>query len=150
MTSFAVAGAGFRAAAYWRLAARIDGLSCVGAVVRSPRPLPVPQFRSLAECLAVARPDFLVTALPRAIGAEVVAAAARRGVPVLAETPPAADANALRSLWAAVGGAGLVQVAEQYLRMPTHAARAAAVARGLIARRARCRSRRRSCTTRCR
>jgi predicted dehydrogenase len=132
VTSFAVVGAGFRAAAYWRLAARLGDVSCVGAVVRSPRRLPVPAYSSVDECLAAARPDFLVTALPRAVTPGVVVAAVERGVPVLAETPPAADLPALRSLWSAVGGSGLVQVAEQYLLMPTHAARAAVVARGLI------------------
>ena len=132
MTSFAVVGAGFRAAAYWRLAARLGDVSCVGAVVRSPRRLPVPAYSSVEECLAVARPDFLVTALPRAVTPDILVAAVDRGVPVLAETPPAADLRALRSLWSAVGDSGLVQVAEQYLLMPTHAARAAVVARGLI------------------
>jgi predicted dehydrogenase len=132
VTSFAVVGAGFRAAAYWRLAARLDGLSCVGAVVRSPCRLPVPAYRSVAECLAGARPDFLVTAVPRTVNPDVIIAAVERGVPVLSETPPAPDAAGLRELWAAVGESGLVQVAEQYLLMPTHAARAAVVDRGLI------------------
>jgi predicted dehydrogenase len=132
VTSFAVVGAGFRAAAYWRLAARLEDVSCVGAVVRSPRSLPVPTFRSVAECLTTARPDFLVTALPRTVNPGVLLAAVRSGVPVLSETPPAADLGGLRELWAAVGGSGLVQVAEQYLLMPTHAARAAVVRQGLI------------------
>lgn len=130
MTTFALVGAGFRAAAYWRLAARLPDVTCVGAVTRSPRPLPVPAFGSVAGCLAAARPDFLVTALPRAVNADVVADAVGRGVPVLSETPPAADLAALRALWAVAGG--LVQVAEQYLLMPSHAARAAAVRAGLI------------------
>ena len=132
MTSFAVVGAGWRAAAYWRLAAQLEDPSCVGAVIRSPRRLPVPAFRSVAECLAAAKPDFLVTALPRAVNPGVVAQAVARGVPVLSETPPAPDLSGLRSLWAAVGGSGLVQVAEQYLLMPSHAARAAAVRSGVI------------------
>jgi predicted dehydrogenase len=132
VTSFAVVGAGFRAAAYWRLAAHLPGLSCVGAVVRSPRPVPVPAYASVGDCLAAARPDFLVTSLPRTVNPDVLLEALGRGVPVLSETPPAGDLAALRSLWAAAGDSGLVQVAEQYLRMPTHAARAAAVRQGLI------------------
>lgn len=127
-TTFAVVGAGFRAAAYWRL----GGASCVGAVVQSSRSLPVPVFGSLAECLAVARPDFLVTALPPEVNPAVLKEAVQRGVPVLSETPPAGDLAALQSLWDAAGDSGLIQVAEQYLRMPTHAARAAAVRRGAI------------------
>jgi predicted dehydrogenase len=132
MTSFAVVGAGYRAAAYWRLAVRLEDPSCVGAVIRSPRRLPVPAFGSVAGCLAVAKPDFLVTALPRAVNPGVLEEAVGRGVPVLSETPPAADLAGLRSLWAAVGESGLVQVAEQYLLMPSHAARAAAVRAGAI------------------
>jgi predicted dehydrogenase len=132
VTSFAVVGAGWRAAAYWRLAAHLADLSCVGAVVRSPRRLPVPTFGSLAECLAVATPDFVVTAVPWAANPAVVEQAVDRGVPVLSETPPAPDLPGLRSLWDAVGPSGLVQVAEQYLLMPSHAARAAAVRSGVI------------------
>lgn len=130
--SFAVVGAGWRAGAYWRLAAHLEDVSCVGVVVRSARRLPVPAFGSLHECLAVAKPDFLVTAVPRAINPGVVEQAVERGVPVLSETPPAPDLAGLRTLWQAVGRSGLVQVAEQYLLMPSHAARAAAVRSGVI------------------
>jgi predicted dehydrogenase len=70
--------------------------------------------------------------VPRAANPGVVSAAVDRGVPVLAETPPAPDADTLRSQWAAVGGSGLVQVAEQYLMMPAHAARLAAVRSGIL------------------
>jgi predicted dehydrogenase len=132
VTSFAVVGAGFRAAAYPRLAAGLDDVSCVGVVARTPRRSPAPVFTSLDECLAAARPDFLVTALPWTVNPGVLGQAVDRGVPVLSETPPAADLAGLRALWAAVGGSGLVQVAEQYRLMPTHAARAAAVRSGVI------------------
>ena len=132
MTSFAVVGAGWRAEMFWRLAAGLDDVECVGAVVRSPRELGVPVFTSLAQCVAQAAPDFVVTAVPWSAGPGVIVEAVERGLPVLAETPPAPDAAGLRELWAAVGGSGLVQVAEQYLLMPSHAARAAAVRAGLI------------------
>jgi predicted dehydrogenase len=132
VVSFVIVGAGFRAAAFWRIAAAIGEPRCAGVVARTPRPLPVPVFADVAECLRVAAPDFVVTALPRAVTPAVVTEVVGHGVPVLAETPPAADAGGMRALWSAVGGTGLVQVAEQYLLMPTHAARRAVVARGLI------------------
>jgi predicted dehydrogenase len=132
VTSFAVVGAGWRASAYLRLAACLEDVSCVGVVVRSPRRLPVPAFTSLAECLTAVRPDFLVTAVPRAVNPDVVRQAVDHGVPVLSETPPAPDLAGLRMLWHNVGRSGLVQVAEQYLLMPSHAARLAAVRSGVI------------------
>lgn len=132
MTSFAVVGAGWRAGFFWRLAAGLPELTCVGAVVPTPRALPVPAFDSLDACLEAARPDFVVTAVPWPATPDVVRGAVARGVPVLAETPPAPDLPGLRALWADVGGTGLVQVAEQYLLLPAHAARAALVRSGAI------------------
>ena len=92
----------------------------------------MPTFTSITECLEVARPDFVVTAVPWPTTPTVVVDVVARGVPVLAETPPAPDLSGLRALWAAVGGSDLVQVAEQYLLMPSHAARAALVRSGAI------------------
>jgi predicted dehydrogenase len=62
----------------------------------------------------------------------VIQAAVAAGLPVLAETPPAPDAAGLRALWAAVGATGLVQIAEQYLMYPGHAARLELVRRGVV------------------
>jgi predicted dehydrogenase len=128
VTSFAVVGAGWRAEMFWRLAAALPDVDCLGAVVRTPRDLPVPTFASLDEV----QPDFVVTAVPWDTNPAVVEDAVRRGLPVLAETPPAPDADGLRALWASAGGSGLVQVAEQYLLVPAHAARLAAVRAGII------------------
>jgi predicted dehydrogenase len=88
----------------------------------------VPALRSLDDV----RPDFVVTAVPWDANPGVIRAAAERGLPVLAETPPAPDLDGLRALWDAVGGSGRVQVAEQYLLVPAHAARLAAVRAGVI------------------
>ncbi|MGK5678405.1 gfo/Idh/MocA family oxidoreductase [Actinoplanes sp. URMC 104] len=132
MTRFALVGFGFRAAAFHRVAQALPGVRCVGAVVRSPRPLPVPAYGDLAACVRGAQPDFVVTAVPRTANAGVIAEAVGLGLPVLAETPPAADEAGLRALLASVGPSAPVQVAEQYLLMPSHAARLAAVRSGLI------------------
>lgn len=131
-TTFALVGFGYRAATMWRLSAELPDVACVGAVVRTPRELPVPRFASLAECLASARPDFLVTAVSPRSNPDLLVEAVAHGTPVLSETPPAPDLTGLRRLWTAVGATGLVQVAEQYLLMPAHAARAAAVRSGII------------------
>lgn len=80
----------------------------------------------------MAGPDFVVTAVPWMVTPEVIVEVTGRGVPVLAETPPAPDVDGLRSLWAAVGKWDLVQVAEQYPLMPSHAARAAVVRSGVL------------------
>ncbi len=132
MTTFVTVGAGWRAEYFWRAAAGLPDLECVGAVVRSPRDLAVPTYASLAEAVAARRPDFVVTAAPRPVTPTAIREAVGLGLPVLAETPPAPDLDGLRSLWADVGATGLVQVAEQYLRMPSHAARLALVRSGAI------------------
>jgi predicted dehydrogenase len=128
VTSFVVVGAGWRAEMFWRLAAAVPGLDCLGAVVRTPRELPVPALRSIDEV----RPDFVVTAVPWDANPAVIRAAVDRGLPVLAETPPAPDLAGMQALWDDVGAADLVQVAEQYLLVPAHAARLAAVRAGVI------------------
>jgi predicted dehydrogenase len=128
MTSFVVVGSGWRAEMFWRLAGALPDVECLGAVVRTPRDLPVRTFGSLDEV----RPDFVVTAVPWGPNPQVVRAAVERGLPVLSETPPAPDLAGLRELWASVGDSGLVQVAEQYLLVPAHAARLAAVRAGVI------------------
>jgi predicted dehydrogenase len=132
VTTFALIGSGFRARMFLKVARELGTIRCGGVVVRTLRPLDVPAFTSLDECLRELSIDFVLTATPSSVTPHVIAAAVDRGLPVLAETPPAADLAGLRALWSVVGGSGLVQVAEQYPMMPSHAARAALVATGAI------------------
>jgi predicted dehydrogenase len=132
VTTFALIGNGWRARMFLKVAGELGTLRCAGVVVRTPRRLDVPTFTSLDTCLRQTRPDFVLTATPRPVTPRVIAEAVDRGLPVLAETPPAPDLESLRTLWAAVGDSGLVQVAEQYPMMPSHAARAAVIAAGTI------------------
>lgn len=132
MTNFAIVGSGWRAEYFYRLAADLDGLDCVGLVSRSPKDLPVPVYLSLDDCLGKANPDFVVTSTPWPVTPTLVTELVVRGKPVLAETPPAPDLGGLRRLWYDVGARRLVQVAEQYSRMPAHAARLALVRSGAI------------------
>lgn len=125
-------GAGYRAQFFWQLAASLTELDCVGVVVRTPRDLPVPTYTSLEDCVRATHPDFVITSTPWAVTPQTIMLAVDHGLPVLAETPPASDVAAMTELWATVGGSGLVQVAEQYLLLPSHAARLAVVRSGAI------------------
>jgi len=132
VTMFVLIGSGWRAQMFLKVARELGTIHCGGVVVRTPRRLDVPSFTSLDACLREVAVDFVLIATPRDVTPHFIADAVDGGLPVLAETPPAADLDSLRALWSAVGDSGLVQVAEQYPMMPSHAARAALVATGAI------------------
>jgi predicted dehydrogenase len=132
VTAFVLIGSGWRARTFLKVSRELGTIRCAGVVVRTQRDLDVPTFTSLEECLRELAPDFVLTATSSSATPHVIADAVDRGLPVLAETPPAPDLDGLRALWSAAGGTGLVQVAEQYPMMPSHAARAALVATGAI------------------
>ena len=132
MAIFAMIGSGWRGRMFLDVAQALGTVRCGGVVVRTPRTLEVATYPSLAACLAEVPVDFVLTVTPPAVTPAVVAEVVGRGLPVLVETPPAPDLDGLRALWSAVGGTGLVQVAEQYLMMPSHAARAAVIRAGAI------------------
>lgn len=132
MSRFAVVGSGFRSGIYWSVSAGLPDVECVAVVTRQPRELPVPAYGSLGALLADRSVDFVVTSTSVAATPSVISECVARGLPVLAETPPAGSADELSALWSEVGESGLVQVAEQYHLMPLHAARLAAVRGGLV------------------
>ncbi|HWS58245.1 MAG TPA: Gfo/Idh/MocA family oxidoreductase [Actinotalea sp.] len=140
--AFAVVGGGWRTQFLLRIAAAAPTrLRVAGIVTRRAEAgaaltarWAVPAYRSLDDLLRAQEVDFVVAAVSWSAMPDVVRDLVGRGIPVLAETPPAPDLEGLRALWADVGGSGLVQVAEQYLLMPGHAARLAAVRAGVIGR----------------
>ena len=135
-TKIAVVGAGWRAEFFLRLALLMpDRFEIVGWVVRNPKKVsdfPVKSYSTVSELLAQQKPDYVVNAVTVAANPEILIQLVAAGVPVLSETPPALDVAALRKLWAAVGAKNLVQVAEQYMRLPMHAVRLAVTDRGEI------------------
>ncbi|MBB2901789.1 putative dehydrogenase [Kineococcus radiotolerans] len=139
-TTFAVVGSGWRSEFFLRLArAAPERLRAVGVVTRSAASgqgitdrWSVPTVRTVEELLRGDRPDFVVASVPWAQMPVTVRELHAAGIATLAETPPAPDLDGLRSLWADVGAGGRVQVAEQYLLMPGHAARLALVRAGVI------------------
>ena len=141
-TTFGVIGSGWRSAFFLRLArAAPDRFRAAGVVTRTAgrgaeisEQWGVPAFLSVAELLDAEAPDFVIASVPWAVTPEVTREAVDLGAHVRAETPPAPDLQGLRALWADVGASGRVQVAEQYLLMPGHAARLAIVEDGIIGR----------------
>ncbi len=141
MTTFGVVGSGWRTMSFFIRLARVlpDQLRAVGVVTRTAEraeqiraETAVPAFLNIDDLLAHERPDFVIVSTTWPATPVVTRDLVARGVRVLAETPPAPDLDGLRALWSDVGSSGLVQVAEQYLLMPAHAARQAVLRAGTI------------------
>jgi predicted dehydrogenase len=137
---FGIVGTGWRSRFYLKLASLLpESVQVVGVVGRNPQRAEqsagrwgVPVYGSVAELVAAQHPDFIVSAVPWGVTPEVTRAAVESRTAILCETPPAPDLDGLRSLWAAVGASGLVQVAEQYALLPSQAARLALARSGAI------------------
>ena len=138
--SLAIVGTGWRAEFFAKLAlAMPDRFTLVGVAARTAsssqdaaRRWKVPAFDSPTELVRRQAPDFVVSSVPWSASPEVIGALVAAGSSVLSETPPAPDVAGLHKLWAQVGSSGKVQVAEQYLLLPGHAARLAALRSGVI------------------
>jgi predicted dehydrogenase len=140
VTTFGIVGSGWRSEFFARIARTVpDQLRVAGVVTRSAARADeitdgwgVRGFTSIDDLLAHETPDFVIVSVPWDVSPGAIADLVGRGIRVLAETPPAPDADGLRKLWSDVGATGLVQVAEQYLLMPGHAARRRVVTDGVI------------------
>jgi predicted dehydrogenase len=140
VTAFGIVGSGWRAEFFLRLAATVpDRLRVTGVVTRSEERGTavtarhgVPAFRTTRELIAADAPEFVIVSVPWDVTPDVTRELVAQDMRVLAETPPAPDLPGLRQLWQDVGSSGLVQVAEQYLLMPGHAARLHVVRDGVI------------------
>lgn len=136
---FAVVGSGRRTDFMLRLAHAAPERLQVTAILahsdasaeRMSRAWDVPVVRTFDDALA-SGPEFVAAAVTWEAMPGVIADLVDRGARVLAETPPAPTVQGLRELWSAVGQSGLVQVAEQYMLMPGHAARLAVLESGAI------------------
>jgi predicted dehydrogenase len=140
VTRYGIVGGGWRSDFFLRLARSMPERFGVTGIV-SPRherrselreQWSVPTFAGIAELVAHERPEFVIVAVPWDATPDAIREVVAMGLPVLAETPPAPDADRLRALWHDVGPSGLVQVAEQYALMPGHAARLALVREAVI------------------
>lgn len=139
---FAIIGGGWRADYYLRIAqAMPERFAVPGMLVRDPakgqateRRWGVRTYRTLEALLAATSPLFVVTSVSWEANPGFVQALAQRGIPVLSETPPAPDLERLRQLWGLAERGARIQVAEQYIYQPHHAARLALVGTGALGR----------------
>ncbi len=81
----------------------------------------IPTTLSEEACVA-ADPDFVVVAVTKTFISQVTAHWARKGFPVLCETPAGASVEQLQELWQLHQEGARIQVAEQYHRYPILAA----------------------------
>ncbi|MCR1842802.1 Gfo/Idh/MocA family protein [Murimonas intestini] len=136
---YMVIGYGWRADFYIRAAQMLpDRLEAVSRVVRTSeragelRKRGEAAFASIEEALK-AGPDFAVLCVPREAAEEYLGQLARLQVPVLCETPPAADTEGLNQLWHMAERTKMkIQVAEQYIFWPVYAAIREIISRGII------------------
>ena len=139
-TTFGIVGGGWRSHLLLRLADAAPGrLNAAGVVTRTADAgervtarWGVPTYRTIDELLKAEDVDYVVAAVSWPAMPGVIRDLVAAGMAVLAETPPAPDLDRMRSLWGDVAGSGLVQVAEQYLLMPGHAARHTVIQDGAI------------------
>ncbi len=141
-TTFALIGAsGWRGQFFLRIARelpehfRISGLFSRNAAKAEQLSSEwgVPTFTDL-EGLLRDRPQFVVVSVPWTACFELLVELAERGIPALAETPPAPDLDGLIALheWSQRGAR--IQVAEQLQFRPLHAARISVAQSGLLGR----------------
>lgn len=134
-----IGGAGWRAEFYLRIAAALpERFRVVGLVVRNAEKAQAaakwgaPIFETPDAMLAAEKPAFVVTSVPSAANAGLLAELSRRGVAVLSETPPAPDVAAMSALTPLIRSGARIQIAEQYPFQPLHAARIALVDAGRL------------------
>jgi hypothetical protein len=136
---FAVIGAGWRSEFYLRIARALPERFRVTSVMtrdatraaRVTTAFAAPVRATIDEVLTD-HPAFVVACVPREAAPGLLRELAAQDAAVLAETPPAADLDALAQLADLAGSSARIQVAEQYQFQPLHAARLGLVRSGRL------------------
>ncbi len=136
---YAVAGSGWRALFYGRVAAALPDWFELAAVycrteekaARLRQEYGLPAVVSEAEMEAV-RPDFIVSAVSKVNMCQAVQHWLAKGYPVLSETPAGLSMEDLTVLWGLHQAGAKLQVAEQYRFYPYYAAVLRLMGSGLL------------------
>ena len=137
---FVIVGGGWRAEFFLRVARELpERFRVSGMLVRDPAKgakleaaWGVPTYRTLDDLLRPARPLFAVVSVPWPVTPPLLSELSARDIACLAETPPAPDVPRLAEVNALTQQGARIQVAEQYIFQPVHAARLAVAASGLL------------------
>ncbi len=137
---FAIVGGGWRAEFFLGVGQALPQLFTVsGIVVRDAarasllrQKWGVRTYGTLDELVARAHSTFVVVSVAEPSAPGVIRELVARGMPVLAETPPAPDLEGLNELYHLTMRGARIQVAEQYAFQPLHAARIAVAQSGKL------------------
>lgn len=132
-------GAGWRAEAYLRVAKALPERFTITRVMvtnaesagRIERDWNIPAVIGFDDFLRGASFDYVILAVPRETVLGLATRLAEANIPMLIETPPAADQEALFRVYETLHSAP-IEVAEQYQYQPHHAARLSIAKSGLI------------------
>ncbi len=138
-TRFAIIGGGWRSQFYLRVARALpERFTVTGLLTRAPatrttlaRDFGIATPGTLDDLLAT-NPTFVVVSVPWPTTPVLLSELTDRGIPALAETPPAPDIDGLRALKRLADRGARIQVAEQYQFQPLHAARLAIARSGRL------------------
>lgn len=131
MIPFAIVGAGWRSEFFLRIAKQLpERFQVTGMVIRNPEKAKqfetkwgIRSFQTVDALVENTEFSFVIVSVPRTVAPEITLQLAKRGIPVLCETPPAKDLDGLIALNQALNPSWKVQIAEQYAFQPNHAAR---------------------------
>lgn len=123
---FAIIGSGWRSEFFLRIARELpDRFRVVGLVTRGDdtgravqKMWGVPTFATIDQLVQHTAPEFAVVSVPREVAPETITRLAGLGMPVLTETPPGLDLDAILPLHRLVAEGAIIQVAEQYHLSP--------------------------------
>jgi len=123
---FGIVGSGWRSEFFLRIAEALpERFAVTGLVTRNPETARTIESRwgvhahaDIAGLRATEPPEFVVVSVPESVAASMIEQLVALGMPVLTETPPAANVAGLSALYERVAGRGIVQVAEQYHLSP--------------------------------
>jgi hypothetical protein len=139
-TQFVIIGGGWRSEFFLRVGRacpekfRVGGMLIRDAAkgAKLQEEWGVPTYRNIDELFAATKPLFAVVSVPRKVAPEILTELTARRMPALCETPPAHDIAGLAQVNELTAKGGRIQVAEQYIFQPFHAARMAIIKAGLL------------------